>query len=322
MKAVIYEKYGTAENLELKEIGKPVPKEDEVLIKIHAVSINDWDWQLLQGIPFINRIINGLFKPKIKILGSDVAGKIEAIGNDVKQFKLGDEVYGDLSNTWGGFAEYVCAKENALALKPAGMTFGQAAAIPQAAMLAVQSLIDKGNIQDGQKILINGAGGGVGTFGIQIAKQYDVEVTGVDNAEKLAMMKSLGFDYVIDYNKEDFTKSEYRYDLIIDTKTNRCVFEYVRALNPNGIYASVGGSTTKLLSVIIFAPLIKMILKKTMQLVVLKLNKDLAYINNLFKDGKIMPVLDEPYKLSELPEAMRSFGEGRHKGKIIITVHS
>ena len=322
MKAVIYEKYGTAENLELKEIGKPVPKEDEVLIKIHAVSINDWDWQLLQGIPFINRIINGLFKPKIKILGSDVAGKIEAIGNDVKQFKLGDEVYGDLSNTWGGFAEYVCAKENALALKPAGMTFGQAAAIPQAAMLAVQSLIDKGNIQDGQKILINGAGGGVGTFGIQIAKQCDVEVTGVDNAEKLAMMKSLGFDYVIDYNKEDFTKSEYRYDLIIDTKTNRCVFEYVRALNPNGIYASVGGSTTKLLSVIIFAPLIKMILKKTMQLVVLKLNKDLAYINNLFKDGKIMPVLDEPYKLSELPEAMRSFGEGRHKGKIIITVHS
>ena len=322
MKAVIYEKYGTAENLELKEIGKPVPKEDEVLIKIHAVSINDWDWQLLQGIPFINRIINGLFKPKIKILGSDVAGKIEAIGNDVKQFKLGDEVYGDLSNTWGGFAEYVCAKENALALKPAGMTFGQAAAIPQAAMLAVQSLIDKGNIQDGQKILINGAGGGVGTFGIQIAKQYDVEVTGVDNAEKLAMMKSLGFDYVIDYNKEDFTKSEYRYDLIIDTKTNRCVFEYVRALNPNGIYASVGGSTTKLLSVIIFAPLIKMILKKTMQLVVLKINKDLAYINNLFKDGKIMPVLDEPYKLSELPEAMRSFGEGRHKGKIIITVHS
>ena len=322
MKAVIYEKYGTAENLELKEIGKPVPKEDEVLIKIHAVSINDWDWQLLQGIPFINRIINGLFKPKIKILGSDVAGKIEAIGNDVKQFKLGDEVYGDLSNTWGGFAEYVCAKENALALKPVSMTFGQAAAIPQAAMLAVQSLIDKGNIQDGQKILINGAGGGVGTFGIQIAKQYDVEVTGVDNAEKLAMMKSLGFDYVIDYNKEDFTKSEYRYDLIIDTKTNRCVFEYVRALNPNGIYASVGGSTTKLLSVIIFAPLIKMILKKTMQLVVLKLNKDLAYINNLFKDGKIMPVLDEPYKLSELPEAMRSFGEGRHKGKIIITVHS
>ncbi len=321
MKAIIYEKYGTAEELQLKEVDKPIPKDDEVLIKVYAVSINDWDWQLLQGIPFINRLINGFFKPKIKILGSDIAGQIEAVGKIVKQFKPGDEVYGDLSNTWGGFAEYVCAKENALDLKPAGMTFEQAAAIPQAAMLAVQALIDKGNIQNGQKILINGAGGGVGTFGIQIAKQYDVEVNGVDSAEKLDMMRSMGFDHVMDYKKEDFTKTGQRYDLIVDTKTNRCVFEYVRTLNPNGIYASVGGSTIGLLRIFFFGPFIKLFLKKKVQLVMLKLNKDLLLMNELFEAGKVKLVIDGPYKLNEVPEAMRYFGEGKHKGKVVITVH-
>jgi NADPH:quinone reductase-like Zn-dependent oxidoreductase len=320
MKAVVYEQYGPPEVLQIKEIEKPIPNDDEVLIKVHAVSINDWDWQLLLGIPFVNRMINGLFKPKRKVLGSDIAGRIDSVGKNVKKFKVGDEVYGDLSNTWGGFAEYVCAKENALSFKPPAMTFEQASAIPQAAMLAVQALIDKGNLQDGQKILINGAGGGVGTFGIQIAKQFDVEVTGVDSAEKLDMMKLLGFDHVIDYKKEDFTKSNKKYDLIVDTKTNRCVFKYVRVLNPNGVYATVGGTNSGIIRVVIWGPLIKLFSKKQAQLVMLQLNKDLPYMNELFKAGKVKSVIDGPYKLEEVPEAMRYFGEGKHKGKVVISV--
>ncbi|MEJ2545205.1 MAG: NAD(P)-dependent alcohol dehydrogenase [Calditrichaceae bacterium] len=320
MKAVVYEQYGPPEVLKIKEIEKPVPKDDEVLLRVHAVSINDWDWQLLLGIPFVNRMINGLFKPKKQILGSDVAGRIEAVGKNVKKFKIDDEVYGDLSNTWGGFAEYVCAKENTVALKPAEMTFEQAAAIPQAAMLAVQSLIDTGKLRDGLKILINGAGGGVGTYGIQIAKQFDVEVTGVDSAEKLDMMMSLGYDHVIDYKKEDFTKSDRKYDLIVDTKTNRCVFEYLRVLNPDGVYATVGGNTSGILRVVIWGPVIKLFTKKKVQLVILQLNKDLPYMNELFFAGKVKSVIDGPYKLKEVPEAMRYFGEGKHKGKVVISI--
>ena len=205
MKAIVYHKYGTPDALELTEVDKPIPKDDEVLIKVHAVSINDWDSGLLNG-DFINRMLNGLRKPKRKILGSDIAGRIDSIGKNITQFKPGDEVYGDLSGRWGGFAEYVCAQEKTLALKPSTMSFEEAAAIPQAAMLAVQGLIDKGKIKQGQKLLINGAGGGVGTFGIQIAKLYGVEATGVDSTSKLDMLRSMGFDHVIDYTKEDFTK--------------------------------------------------------------------------------------------------------------------
>src|SRR6187402_227402 len=215
MKAIVYTKYGGPGVLQIKEVEKPFPKDDEVLIKVHAVSINDWDLGLLHG-DFINRILNGIRKPKRTILGSDIAGRIEAVGKNISKFRIGDEVYGDLSGRWGGFAEYVCAPEKALALKPAAMSFEEAASIPQAAMLAVQGLIDKGKLQSGQKLLINGAGGGVGTFGVQIAKQYAVEVTGVDHTHKLGMMRSIGFDHVIDYTKEDFTKSGKRYDLILD----------------------------------------------------------------------------------------------------------
>ena len=319
MKAIIYQKYGTPDDLELKEIDKPIPKDDEVLIKVHAVSINDWDWGLLHG-DFVNRILNGLRKPKRKILGSDIAGRIEAIGKNVKQFKPGDAVYGDLSGQWGGFAEYVCTKEKFLALKPAAMSFEQAAAIPQAAMLAVQGLIDKGKIKQGQKLLINGAGGGVGTFGIQIAKLYGVEVTGVDSTGKLDMMRSMGFDHVIDYTKEDFTKNGKCYDLILDVKTNRSMFDYARALCRHGVYVTVGGSIGRLFQVLFLAPWIKMIHKKHIRLVALKPNKDLAYMNELFEAGKIKPVIDGPYKLDELPEAFRLFGRGEHKGKIVITM--
>ena len=320
MKAVTYSRYGTPDVLELKEVEKPYPQDNEVLIKVFAVSINDWDWQLLQGIPFMNRMMNGLSKPKKQILGSDIAGRIESVGRSVTKFKSGDEVYGDLSGTWGGFAEYVCANENSLELKPASMTFEQAASIPQAAMLAVQGLLDIGNVQSRKRILINGAGGGVGTFGIQIAKQYHVEVTGVDSTEKLEIMKSIGFDYVIDYTREDFTKNGKCYDLILDTKTNRSVFDYLRVLSPNGMYVTVGGSLNRILQVLVFSSFTTLIFKKKLRLVALKPNKDLIYMNKLFKTGKVKPVIDGPYILEETAKAFRHFGEGKHKGKVVITL--
>lgn len=319
MKAIVFTKYGTPDVLELKEIDKPVPREDEVLIKVYAVSVNDWDLGLLKG-DFINRILNGILKPGKKILGSDIAGLIEAVGINVKKFHPGDAVYGDLSGRWGGFAQYVCASENMLAMKPDSMSFEEAAAIPQAAMLALQGLRDKGHIHSGQKILINGAGGGVGTFGVQIAKLYGAEVTGVDSSLKLEMMKAIGFDYVINYKEEDFTKNKKSYDLILDVKTNRSIFEYTRVLNHNGIYVTVGGSTGRLLQALFIGPLISMFLKKKIGIVALKANKDLEYLNELFETGKLKPVIDGCYSLEEVPKALRHFANGDHKGKVIITV--
>lgn len=317
----MYTKYGSPNVLELKEVDKPIPKDDEILVEVHAVSINDWDWGLLQGTPFTNRLISGLLKPKkIQILGSDIAGRIEAVGKNIEQFKPGDEVFGDLTGNWGGFAEYVCARETQLVRKPASMTFVQAAAIPQAAMLAVQGLRDKGQLQPGQKLLINGAGGGVGTFGVQIAKLHGVEVTGVDSSEKLDMMRSVGFDHVIDYTQEDFTRNGRRYDLILDTKTNRSVFNYARSLSSDGTYVTVGGSGSRILQVLLLGPLISMFNKKNMRLVFLNPNKDLAFMSELFEKGKVKPVIDGPYQLSEAPEAMRHFGKANHKGKVVITV--
>jgi NADPH:quinone reductase-like Zn-dependent oxidoreductase len=306
--------------LQLQEIEKPIPKDDEVLIKIYATSLNDWDWALLHG-DFINRMLFGLLKPKKKILGCDIAGRVEEVGKKVSRFKIGDDVYGDLSGgNWGGFAEYVCANEKALALKHPGMSFEDAAAIPQAAMLAVQGLIDKGKIRSGQKLLINGAGGGVGTFAIQIAKLYGAEVTGVDTAAKLNMLRSMGFDHVIDYTKEDFTNNGKCYDLILDVKTNRSVFKYARTLCAHGIYVTVGGNIGRILQLVFLSPWISMFLKKQVRLVALKPNKDLSYMNELFGSGKLKPVIDGPYKLSEVPEAFMYFGKAQHKGKIVITM--
>jgi NADPH:quinone reductase-like Zn-dependent oxidoreductase len=320
MKAIVFTKYGSPDVFRLEETEKPVPADDEVLIKIYAVSINDWDWGLLQGTPFVNRLMAGLFKPKKKILGSDVAGRIEAVGKGAQKFKVGDDVLGDLSGKWGGFAEYVCAREDALALKPAAMTFEEAAAIPQAGMLAVQGLMDRGNIQPGQKLLINGAGGGVGTFGIQIAKLYGAEVTGVDSVEKMDMLREMGFDHTIDYASEDFTRSGVRYDLILDVKTNRSIFNYLRVLRPGGTYVTVGGSMVRLVQALLLGPLISMLFRKNVRIVALKPNKDLTYMNELFEAGKLKPVIDGPYPLNEIPRAMRHFGEGRHKGKVVITL--
>jgi NADPH:quinone reductase-like Zn-dependent oxidoreductase len=319
MRAIVYTKYGPPDVLELKEIDKPVPTENEVLIKVYAVSINDWDLGLIQG-DLINRILNGLFKPKKQILGSDIAGRIEAVGKNVKKFQPGDDVYGDLSGSWGGFADYVCAGENALVLKPAGMSFIQAAAIPQAAMLAMQGLHDMGQIHPGQKLLINGAGGGVGTFGVQIARLLGVEVTGVDNAGKLEMMRSMGFDHVIDYKLEDFTKNRKSFDLILDVKMNRSIFEYIHVLNRYGIYVIVGGSMSRLFQALFLGPWISLFSKKKIRIVSLKPNKDLAYINELFETGKLKPVIDGPYRLDEFSKALKLFAEGGHKGKVVLSM--
>jgi NADPH:quinone reductase-like Zn-dependent oxidoreductase len=319
LKAIVYTEYGGPEVLQVKEVEKPFPKENEVLIKVYAASINDWDWGLLHG-DFVNRMLNGLLKPKRKILGCDIAGRIEAVGKNVTSYKTGDDVYGDLSGQWGGFAEYACARETALALKPAAMRFEEAAAIPQAAMLAVQGLIDKGNIQRGQKLLINGAGGGVGTFGLQIAKSFGVEVTGVDKTNKLDMMRSMGFDHVIDYTKEDFTKNGRCYDLILDVKTIRPMHHYLCVLNPGGVYVTVGGDMSRLLQALILGPWISRFNQKYIRIVALKPNKDLDYMSKLFEGGKVKPVMDGPYRMDEIQKAFELFGRGDHKGKIIITM--
>ena len=323
MKAIVLTKYGSRDVLHFREVAAPIPEEGEVLIKIQAVAVNDWDWCLMRGTPFYIRLLCGLLTPNVKIPGLDIAGRVEAVGQNVDRFKPGDEVYGDLSACgFGGFAEYVCANENALALKPGNMTFIDAAAIPHAAMLAIQGLRDEGQLQPGQKLLINGAGGGVGTLGLQIAKSIGVEVTGVDHSSKLDMMRSLGFDRVIDYTKEDFTKSGRRYDLILDTKTSRSVFKYPRALSPHGTYVTVGGSTGRLLQAAFLGPMIRKITNKNIRVLGLKPNKDLDYVNELFEAGKITPVVDGPYELSEVPDVIQRFGEAGHMDKLVISLES
>ena len=269
MKAIVLTQYGPSDVLQLKDVDKPIPQDDQVLIKVHATSVNDWDWCLMRGAPFYIRLLCGLLKPKIQIPGVEVAGRVEAVGQNVTKFKPGDAVYGDISECgFGGFAEYVCAAENALALKPDGMTFVEAAAIPHAAMLAVQGLQDEGRIQPGQTVLINGAGGGVGTLAVQIAKSMGVvELTGVDSSDKLAMMRSIGFVQTIDYTQEDFTQNKQCYDLILDTKTNRSIFKYLRVLSPQGAYVTVGGATPRLFQALFLAPIIRLFSNKRVRIV-------------------------------------------------------
>ena len=321
MKASVYHKYGSSDVLKLEDVEQPIPGDGEVLVKVHASSVNDWDWGLLRGKPFSNRLIFGLLKPRIKILGCDIAGRVETVGRKVKQLKPGDEVFGDLSGCgWGGFAEYVCACEDALALKPARMTFEEAAAVPQAAVLALRGLRAKRQIQPGQKVLINGAGGGAGSFAVQIAKSYGAEVTGVDSTRKLDMMRSIGADHVIDYTKEDFTKNGQRYDLIVDNAAYHSIFDYLRALSPKGIYIMLGGSSARIFQVMLLGPWISMAGSKKMGILMHKPNKDLAILKELFEAGKVTPVIDRCYPLSEVAEAFQYFGGGQARGKVVINV--
>jgi len=320
MKALIRDRYGPPDVLEVRDIERPAPKEREVLVRVHAASINDWDWQMLQR-PMVPL---GFNTPRVRILGSDIAGRVATVGSGVQRFTVGDEVYGDLSRFgsggWGGFAEYVCAPEVALVRKPSRMTFEEAAALPQAGQLAVQGLFAAGPLRSGQKILINGAGGGVGTIAIQLAKSQDVEVTGVDSAVKFEMMRAIGFDHLIDYKKENFAGNGRRYDLILDTKTTRSPFAYTRSLSPGGTYATVGGDLSRLFQFVIFGWWIRQTTSKTVRLVMLKQNQDLPYLNERFEAGQLIPVIDGPYKLSEAREAFRHFGAGTHNGKVVITM--
>ena len=320
MKAIVYHEYGSPDVLKLEEVQKPTPAYNQLLIKVLAASINRSDWEGLIGRPLYARI-GGLFKPGNKILGSDIAGIVEAVGKDVKQFKPGDEVFGLMMNYGGGFAEYVCTSGKALALKPVGMTFDEAAAIPQAAFIALQGIREKGQVLPGQKVLINGAGGGTGTFAIQLAKLAGAEVTGVDNAEKLELMRSLGADHVIDYTKEDFTKNGQQYDLILDVIAYRSVFAYRRALAPNGTYFMAGGSVATIFQMLLLGPWIRRTTGKKIRLLVVQTDsKDLVYITELIESGKVKLVIDKRYPLSETDEALRYLGEGHAKGKIVLTV--
>jgi len=266
MKAIVYTKYGSPDVLQLKEVENPSPKDDEVLIKIHAASVNAADLHLLRADPFLVRLMGGgLLKPKNKILGADIAGQVEAVGRNVKQFKPGDEVFGDISGCgWGGFAEYVCAGENGLALKPANISFEESAAVPLAAVTALQGLRDKGQIQPGQKVLINGASGGVGTFAVQIAESFGAEITAVCSTRKLDMMRSIGADHVIDYTQEDFTQNGQRYDLIIAANGYHPISAYKRALGPKGIYVMTGGSTAQIFQALLLGPWMSMTGSKKM----------------------------------------------------------
>lgn len=320
MKAVVYTEYGPPDVLQVKDVAKPIPTDDEVLIKIQAVSLNRSDWEGLIGKPLYARI-GGLLRPRHQILGSDIAGRVEVVGKNIKKFKPGDEVFGDILGHLGGFAEYVCAREKYLALKPASMTFEQVAAIPQAAVIALQGIRDKGQVQPGQKVLINGAGGGGGTFAVQLAKNYGAEVTGVDNTGKLEFMRSLGADHVIDYTQEDFTKNGQEYDLILDMVATRSPFAIKRALKPNGSYFAVGGSVARFLQILFVGPWIKRTTGKKIRILVVMPNlKDMLYITELYEAGKIVPVIDRRFPLSEVPEALRYLGENRSKGKVVIAM--
>jgi len=320
MKAIVYHEYGSPDVLKLEEVDMPTPADDEALIKVHAVSINGSDREGLIGKPLYARL-GGLRKPGHPILGSDIAGRVEKAGKNIRQFQSGDDVFGEIPGYHGGFAEYVCVPERSLARKPANMSFESAAAIPQAGVIALQGIREKGQVQPGQNVLINGAGGSAGTFAVQLAKLYGAEVTGVDNTGKLDFLRSLGADHVIDYTREDFTRTGKQYDLILDVIAHRSVFAYRRALKPNGTYFVVGGSVATLFQILLLGPWIRRTTSKNMRILVVPQNKkDLISITELCEAGKITPVIDRRYPLSEVPEALRYVGEGHAKGKVVITV--
>lgn len=320
MQAIVRERYGSPDVLRLAEVPTPTPTAEQLLIKIHAVSINGSDREALIGRPLYARI-GGLRKPAHPILGSDIAGTVVAVGKNNTAFKVGDEVFGELPGYHGGFAEYVCTTGETLALKPANLTFAQAAAIPQAGVIAWRGIREKGQVQAGQKVLINGAGGSAGSFAIQLAKLAGAEVTGVDGPNQLAFMRSLGADHVIDYTKEEFTTSGKAYDLILDMIAHRSVFALPQALRPNGTYYVTGGAVAVIFQTLLLGGLIKRTRGKNIRMLVVPQNRsDLVAITALCERGEIVPVIDRQYPLSEVPQAMRYVADGHAKGKVVINI--
>ena len=333
MKAAVYNRYGPPDVLQIKDVEKPVPKDNEVLIEVRAASVNPLDGGLMKG---GGRMVTGLRKPKITRLGVDVAGQVEAVGRNVTQFKPGDEVFGvSISDpqassvrVWipqGAFAEYACAPESALVLKPDNVTFEQAAAVPVAAFTALQGLRNKGQIQPGQKILINGAAGGVGTFAVQIAKWFGAEVTGVCSTRNVDMVQSIGADHVVNYTQEDFTKRGQRYDLFFDCIGNHSLSACRRILNPKGIYVMVGERSgrgmirilARLIAALVWSRFVN---QKLVTFLAKPRNEDLTIMRDLLKAGKVTPVIDRRYSLSEVPDAIRYLEDGHARGKVIVTL--
>jgi NADPH:quinone reductase-like Zn-dependent oxidoreductase len=320
MKAILYTKYGPPEVLQLREIEKPTPKENEVLVRVHASSVNALEWRRFTMPRLVVPIMGGggLREPKDKSIGGDLAGRVEAVGAAVKQFQPGDEVFGLRR---GAFAEYVCASEKSLARKPANLSFEAAASVPLAALTALQALRNQGKIQPGQQVVISGAGGGVGTFAVQIAKSYGTEVTAVCGTRNLDVARSIGADHVIDYTKEDFTKNGERYDLIVAANGYHSIFDYQRALKPNGIYVVVGGYMVQMLQALLLGPLLSRVGNKKMTGMLTRPNQDdLIFLKDLLEAGKVVPVIDRSYPLDKVAEAMNYLLEGHPRGKVVITI--
>lgn len=322
MKAVVYTKYGPPDVLHLKDVEKPTPKDNEVLVKVHAASVNAYDWHFLTADIFLIRLMGGgLLKPKNTRLGADVAGRVEAVGKNVEQFRPGDEVYGDVSH--GSFAEYVCAPDSKLALKPANLSFEEAAAVPMAALTALQGLRDEGKIQAREKVLINGAAGGVGTFAVQIAKACGAEVTAVCSTRNLEQARKLGAEHVIDYTKENFTQSGRQYDLILAANGYHPLSAYKRALTPQGRYVMAGGKPGQIFEAMLLGNWLSEKDGRKLGGVSAHIDqKDLLTLKELLEVGKITPVIDKRYPLSEAAEALRYLGAGHARGKVVIVVDS
>lgn len=321
MKAIYRTTYGSADVLELREVDKPVPGDGQVLVKVHAASVNPLDWHVLRGEPFLVRLMGfGLLKPKHRIIGADIAGRIEAIGKEVAEFAVGDEVFG---SGMGGFAEYVCMREDKIALKPANATFEQAAAVPVAGLTALQALRDHGKIQEGHDVLINGASGGVGTFAVQIAKAMGAHVTGVCSGKNVEMVQSIGADHVIDYTREDYWRGDKRYDVIVDMAAFYSIRKPLQVLKATGVYVGVGGSSSTagvIQSLVINSVIARMKRRKAVTFIADENRRDLTFMKELMEAGKVVPVIEREYALSETPDAIRHVEDGHTRGKVVISI--
>ncbi|MGD2079272.1 MAG: NAD(P)-dependent alcohol dehydrogenase [Chloroflexota bacterium] len=323
MKAIVFTEYGSPDVLELKEVEKPTPKEDEVLVKIHAAAVTFGDPAVVRGEPFVVRLWSGLRAPKYQIPGKEMAGRVEAVGDNVKQFQPGDEVFGDLSVCgWGAFAEYVAVPASALATKPANLSFEEAAAVPESALVALQGLRDKGKIQAGQKVLINGASGGVGSFAVQIAKALGAEVTAVCSTQNVEIARANGADRVIDYTKEAFNQNGQQYDLILACNGYHSLLDYRKALGPGGRYVVTGGTMGQIFQGMLLAPIVSLAGDKEMgSLGEVKQGQDkLMDLKELLEASDVRPFIERRYPLQETAEALRYVGEGHARGKVVINV--